>query len=145
MAEALFFAATNTLQDPVEDRRGSWKRGYLVAVKPDGHTWGKEEDPAQTIAPRKFAVLKFPGVSVERIEKYLAAEMDDAGGILLVPVRYRRKLWQIQFAELPLAARNKLATTGILTIGASGDYTWAQVKGFFMRLDTSARETEDLT
>jgi hypothetical protein len=144
MAEALLFSANNTNPDPVKDRRGSWKRGYLVVVKPDGWSWGREEDPAQTIAPRTFMLLKFPGVSVASVEKYLAPQLDDAGGILLVPLRYRRRLWQIQYSELPAAARNKLATTGILTIGPSGDYTWAQVKGFFMRLDTNARETADL-
>lgn len=144
MADALLFATNHTHPDPIIDRRGSWKRGYIKDVKPDGFAWGKEEDPA-TANPRLYALLKFPGVSVASFEKYLAAQMDDAGGLLLVPVRYRRRLWQIQYAELPLAARNKLATTGILTIGANGDYTWAQVKGFFMRLDTNARETEDLS
>lgn len=142
MAEALLFAANNSNPDPVKDRRGCWKRGYLVVVKPDGHAWGREEDPAQNIAPRKFVLLKFPGVSVARVEKYLAAQMDDAGGALLEPVMFRRRLWQIQYAELPLAARQLLSTTGILTIGPTGDYTWDQVKGYFERLDDSTRETE---
>jgi hypothetical protein len=144
VAEALFFAGNNTHADATKDRRGCWKRGYIVDVKPDGHVWGRLEDPAQNVAPRKFAILKFPGVSVARVQKYLAAQMDDAGGALLEPVMYRRRLWQVQFSELPAAARNKLTNTGVLVIGPSGDYTWAQVKGFFMRLDTNARETEDL-
>jgi hypothetical protein len=147
MAEALLFAANNTNhEDPAKDLRGSWKRGYLVVVKPDGWSWGREEDPAQTVAPRTFVLLKFPGVSVASVEKYLAAQTDDAGGTLLVAQVVRRRLWQVQYAELPLAARNKLATTGVLTIAPSGgDYTWTQVKGFFMRLDTNARETAELT
>jgi hypothetical protein len=146
MAEALLFAANNSNPDPTKDRRGSWKRGYLVTVKPDGWSWGREEDPAQTVAPRTFVLLKFPGVTVAAVEKYLAPQPDDAGGVLLVPATYRRRLWQLQYSELPAVARNKLATTGILTIAPSGgDYTWAQVKGFFMRLDTNARETADLT
>jgi hypothetical protein len=145
MAEALLFAANNTSPDPEKDRRGCWKRGYIVVVRPDGHTWGRLEDPALNAAPRKFVLIKFPGVSVARVEKYLEAQWDDAGGALLEAVMYRRRLWQIQYAELPLAARNKLATTGILVIGPNGDYTWDQVKGFFMRLDTAARETEVMT
>lgn len=145
MAEALLFAANNTHADPEKDRRGCWKRGYIVAVKPDGHTWGREEDPAQTVAPRRFMLIKFPGVSVARVEKYLAQQLDNAGGALLYPQLYQRRLWQVQYSELPPAARQLLSTTGILTIGPTGDYTWTQVKGFFMRLDDNTRETEDMT
>lgn len=138
MAEALIFSGNNTHADPVKDRRGCWKRGMIVIVKPDGHVWGREEDPA-TANPRRFAILKFPGVSVARVEKYIAEQLD-AGG-----ATFRRRLWQVQWSELPVAARNKLQNAGVLTIGASGDYTWAQVRDFFMRLDTNARETEALT
>jgi hypothetical protein len=141
MAEALFFSGNNTHADPVKDRRGCWKRGYIVIVKPDGHVWGAEENPA-TATIRKFAILKFPGVSVARVEKYIVEQFEDG---ILTP--YRRRLWQIQFSELPQAARNKLTNTGILTIGSQaqgGDYTWAQVRDYFMRLDTNARETEAL-
>lgn len=144
MAEALLFADNNTHIDPEKDRRGCWKRGMIVVVMPDGHVWGAREDPAQNPPPRKFVILKFPGVSIARIAKYLTEQTDDAGGTLLIPVRYRRRLWQIQYAELPLAARNQLIATGILTIGPTGDYTWAQVSNFFQRLDTDAREIEAL-
>lgn len=144
MAEILLFAGNNVHPDPTQDRIGSWKRGYAVAVKPDGWTWGAAEDPSQNTAPRKFVLIKFPGVTVARVEKYLTTQTDNAGGVLIVPIPYRRRLWQIQYAELPLAARNILASTGVLTIGAGGDYTWPQVKNFFMRLDTNVRETEDM-
>lgn len=145
MAEALLFAANNTHPDPEKDRRGAWKRGYIVVVKPDGHVWGSREDPARNAAPRKFVLIKFPGVSVERVERYLQPQFDDAGGALLEPVVWRRRLWQIQYSELPLAARNKLATEGVLIIGGASvpnaDYTWAQVRNFFMRLDDNTRES----
>lgn len=144
-AEALVFMGNNTHPDPEKDRRGCWKRGMIVVLKPGGHPWGAREDPALATPPRTFAVLRFQGIALRRLEKYLAEQMDDAGGVLLEPVRYRRRLWQIQHAELPLRARNIIATTGFLTIGPSGDYTWDQVRTYFMRLDTAVRETDDLT
>lgn len=145
MAEALIRLTSVTHADPIKDRRGCWKAGYVIDVQPDGYSWGAEEHPAShSYRPRRTALITFPGVSVARVQKYLAAQPDAqaiANGIPDAPP-YRRRLWQIQSAELPAAARNKLATTGLLTIGATGDYTWAQVRNYFMRLDDSTRETE---
>lgn len=145
MAEALFFAGNNSHLDAEKDRRGCWKRGYVVIVKPDGHVWGIEESPATATRMAngnlRFSIVKFPGISVARIEKYLAEQLDVVTG-----GTFRRRLWQLQWAELPQQARNKLAA-GTLVIGSQaqgGDYTWAQVRDYFMRLDTNARETEAL-
>lgn len=135
--------ANNTNADPIKDRRGCWKRGMIVAVLPDGAAWGGDH-PSLNAAPRKFALLRFPGVSVARISKYMAEQFDDAGGTLPVPERFRRRLWQIQHAELPQVARDIIAQTGMLTIGPEGDFTWAQVRNFFQRLDDNTRETEAL-
>lgn len=61
-----------------------------------------------------------------------------------------RRLWQIRWADLPLAARNKLQTTGQLTIKATAayigtyDYTWTQIKTFMRNLKTGLDETEGL-
>jgi hypothetical protein len=143
MCEALVMAVNKTHPDTDKDRRGCYKRGMVVVVMPDGHAWGKEESPS-TANPRVFAVLKFPGVSVARVQKYIIPQFEN--GVLDPP--YRRRLWQVQWAELPQAARNKLANVGVLVIGSQaqgGDYTWAQVRDYFMRLDTNARETEALT
>lgn len=139
MAEALVFMGNNVHLDPDKDRRGCWKRGYVVVVKPDGHEWGREEDPALLVPPRKFALLKLPGVSVARVERYLVHQFDHVTG-----ETFRRRLWQIQHAEFPAALRQKIANTGILTVGPDGDIFWEQFRQYLMRLDTNTRETEAL-
>lgn len=139
--EILVKARDWTVQDAEDDRRGSWKRGMMVTVKPDGHVWGAEEG-----LPR-FVIIKIPLISVARAEKYLAHQMETVEGVERI---YRRRLWQLRWADLPLSARNKLANNGQLVIKATAaytgtsDYTWAQVKQYFRNLETNADETEDL-
>lgn len=118
-----------------------WLRGQAVVVMEDGHAWGAEERLP------KFVVLKVPGVPVLRLEKYLSQRV--AGEELAVEPP-RRRVWQVQLQTLPLAARQKLQTEGELTIlvpafGYAGafDYTWAQVKAFFLNTVTALAETED--
>lgn len=132
MAELLVKAVSVTHADPAKDQRGCYKRGHAVVVMPDGHEWGALET-----LPR-FVVLKLPLVSVGRVAKYLAG----ATG--------RRRRWRLRWADLPAAARNKLASTGQLVIKADAaytgafDYTWQQVKGFFRDDETGLDETGDI-
>lgn len=137
MAELLIQAVNNSHPDPEKDQRGCWKRGMPVAVMDDGHEWGSQERLP------KFAILKLPGVAKERVQKYIADYLDVQGE----PVR--RRLWQIRWADLPLAARQKLAGSGELTIKVGSysgqfDYTWTQIKGFFRNLSSATDETEEL-
>ncbi len=143
MAEILIKAVNATHADPDKDRRGCYKRGMPVVVMPDGHSWGAQEGLP------KFVVLKVPGVSVEAVNKYINPEHEDTPDENGTYPIYRRRLWQIRWAALPLAARNKLASDGELTIkvGAySGeyDYTWTQVRQYFRNLKTGLDETGDL-
>lgn len=113
-----------------------WERGMPVDIKPDGHQWGTRETLPQ------FALIKFPGVSANKIEKYLQQ-------YILNDEVFKRRIWQIRWADLPLAARNKLSTTGQLiikvgTYAGTFDYTWTQVKTFFRNLQTGLDETEEL-
>lgn len=142
MAEILIKAKDTTHPDPEKDRRGCYKRGMPVAIMPDGHEWGKEERPP------KFVVLKLPGVPVEKVRHYIEPETtpvpDPSGNF---PV-YRRRLWQISWADLPKGAKDKLAA-GTLTIQAGTydgpyDYTWAQVKAYFRKVSTGEAETAEL-
>ena len=120
-----------------------WLRGHCVVVMEDGHEWGAEE----TLP--KFAVFKFPGVPVEKVQKYLDTDADPNLGILEPTMRRK---WQIRWADLPLAARNKITANGGLTIlvaafGYQGayDYTWAQVKQFFHNNVTNTDEAADIS
>ena len=145
MAELIVKAISVTHADADKDRRGCYKRGYPVAVYPDGTNWGAEE------CLPKFVIIKIPGVAVDHptLLKYCGMEYDDtpdADGTYPV---YRRRRWQIRWADLPLAARTRLQDDGELiikvgTYAGTYDYTWAQVKGYFRDLKTGLDETEAL-
>jgi hypothetical protein len=143
MAEILVRAQNVTHPDAEKDRRGCYKIGYPVVVMPDGHPWGNEERLP------KFVVIKIPGVSIATVKKYIGQQYDDTKNSDGVYPVYRRRLWRIRVADMPIAARNKLSTDGVLTIKAgtySGayDYTWAQVKGYFRNQKTNLDETADI-
>jgi hypothetical protein len=133
MAEILVKATNATHLDPVKDARGCFKRGMPVALVNDGHQWGSAE------ALPHFVILKFPLVDKSKLLKYLNSWPEN---------RIRR--WQIRWADLPLAARNKLLSNGELIIKATliytdqFDYTWSQIKEYFRNLETGIDETEDV-
>jgi len=144
MSEALVAARTDFPNDAGTGAAWRWARGHIVDVKPDGYAWAALDDPRNfpTPATRRFALLRFPGVSLARIRKYLVAHRGDP----LVPQStIRGRLWQIQWDSLPNAAKTIIIATGMLTIGGpTGDFTWAQVQAFVVRLDTGESDTEDL-
>lgn len=138
MAEILVKAVSASHVDSEKDRRGCYKRGMPVVVMPDGHLWGLEERMP------KFAVLKFPLISVTRVQKYIAEQLDGLGN------PFRRRLWRVRWDDLPTQDRNKLVSTGQLIVKATDVYTgpfdrtWTQVKGFFLNQETNSNETSDL-
>lgn len=133
MAEILVAARKlGTHADPAVDRAGRYRRGMPVVVMPDNHPWGALERLPD------FVVLKIPGVSVDKVMKYIevwtTVDNTDPQNPIILPVQ--RRQWVIRYADLPAAAQNKLATTGELIIKAGAyngpfDYTWTQVKNFF--------------
>lgn len=135
--ELLVKARSVAHPDATEDRIGRAKRGMIVEVRPDGANYGTREG-----LPR-FVVIKIPGISVAKAMKYMEVQLQDGA-------RYRYRLWQIRWGDLPLAARNKLRDNGELIIKATDaytgtyDYTWTQVKEFFRNLETNQDETADL-
>jgi hypothetical protein len=132
MAELLLKAVDATHSNPTKDAAGCYKRGHIVVVMPDGHEWGLQERLP------KFALLKFPLVPVNRVEKYIAQQE----GV-------RRRRWRLRWADLPAQARNRLMNTGQLVIKARAeyagefDYTWAQVRDYFRNDETGLNETQD--
>lgn len=138
MCEILIFAGNNTHPDPATDRRGSWKRGYPVAVKEDGHQWGAEEGLP------KFIVLKLPGVPVAKAEAFLAPQMEDDAGVptyenvLEVPPRraiFRRRASHLKWADLPNGVKNTLQATGEYTT------TVAAIRTYLRRIRDDAQFT----
>lgn len=130
--ELLVKAVDAVHSEPGKDARGSYKRGMVVVAMPDGHQWGARESLPT------FVVIKLPGITVAKAIKYIAPQLDATTNTV------RRRLWQIQVADIPLAARNKLLTTGSLTIGPTGDYTWVQFRNFIKNLETGLTETNNL-
>jgi hypothetical protein len=138
MAEILVKAVSATNPDSTKDQRGCYKRGMPVVVMPDGHPWGLEERLP------KFVVLAIPLISVAQVRKYLDQQIE-AGAVT------RRRLWIIRWSSLPAAAQTILQTTGLLTIKATAaytgpfDYTWTQVKDYFLNQFTGLNDTAELS
>lgn len=141
MAEILVKAIDHTHPDPEVDQRGAYKRGMPVVVMEDGHAWGSEEGLP------KFWIIKIPGIAKSQVEKYIQPDIDESDP--QNPVTRRRRLWKIVHTELPQAALNRLNDDGILIIKAGAydgpyDYTWAQVKNYFLNQFTNQREIADV-
>ena len=151
MAEILLRArAAPAGLTPKQLRLSGKDRGRIIAVKPDGWGWGRKE-----VWPA-FALLKVPGISVAKIEKYAQPQLvEDPTDADWDPVSkriqnvYRARRWQIRWNDLPQGVKNKVvANNGVLTIKAGSytgpsDYTWPQVKSFFRNLETDRDETVD--
>lgn len=141
MAELLVKAVSQLNGDPTKDLRGSYKRGMPVVAMPDNHPWGLQERLPN------FVVIKFPLVPVARIQKFIEPEVSGTGDNRTI---IRRRIFRILWADLPLAARNILQTTGELTIRATPeytgpyDYTWAQVRNYWLNQTTGLTETVDI-
>ncbi len=133
MTELLIKAIDYVNPDPVEDRIGSYKRGMIIAVKEDNHTWGNKE------CLPKFVVLKIPGISVQNVLKFCESyDIDMGGGTMLT---YRRRRWIIRWSDLPQVAKDKLKNNGELIIKVDNysgdyDYTWNQIKNYFRNQET---------
>jgi hypothetical protein len=134
MAELLIKARNAQHDDPDTDRRGSYKRGDVVVVMPDGHQWGAKEGLPN------FVKIKIPGLDHVAIAE-LASEQDEddagqpyyePGSAILAegPVLsiYRRRRWRILVDNIPVTIRNKLRDTGEATV------TRAQIRNYVKRI-----------
>lgn len=113
----VFGAADNTVPgNPVKDQRGCWKRGMVVCVYEDGVC-------VEAPSPKsKMVFVHIPGVTKAQAEKYL--ESNDE----------RRRVYKIDWATLPNAAKNSLRDTRELTV------TLNQVKKYIRNIATNALE-----
>jgi hypothetical protein len=151
MAELLIKAIDATHSDPATDKRGCYKTGMIVEIRPDGCLYGASEGLP------KFFIVKIPLVPVNhplliRLTNHQKQQDGFLPNSATVPnwlILRRRKCW-LQYGNIPVGAQNKLATTGQLIIKASPnyngpyDYTWTQVKNYFWDDDLQANITDDL-
>jgi hypothetical protein len=134
--ELLVVAQDAVNPEPAKDQSGCYKRGMIAVIMDDDHIWGRLERLP------KFVIVKIPGISKDKLLKYLDSQLDVNGDAI------RRRAWAIDWASLPNAAKTKLAD-GSLTIDATGnvanaDYTWTQIRTFFTNIETGETEKTDL-
>lgn len=126
MAELLVKAVDAVHADAVKDARGSYKRGDVVVVMPDGHTWGREELLAPALGG-KFIVVKIAGVDPEAIrDKLQEAEHSDLifekrerPGEPLRGVRVGRRTHRLDFTGFSPSTLVSAEATGVLTLTAA--------------------------
>lgn len=88
MAELLVMVTDKTNADKVLDAQ-CYKRGDVVAVKPDGWRWGIEELKRTDL----FRVLKMPGVDPDTLQDLTVADVvDDGKGTATLVAKRARKL-----------------------------------------------------
>lgn len=130
MAELLIKAVDAIHVDPVKDQRGSYKRGDVVVVMPDGHVWGKEERLP------KFFILKVPGLSVAianrviEIEKIDTGLFDPDGNRIARTVRRRKFTFDLDTLSQVLKDQ----------INKNGEITFSIVKAGTLLLQKTTRE-----
>ena len=124
MAELLILSFDTNNKDAALDVF-AYKKGHVISVKPDGHTWGKEE------CLPKFYVVKLPKVSVADVEKYLESKID-----LLSVVeegKSRKQIgirkYRLDVANLPTLAKTALETEGVLSISRVADLEEKMISG----------------
>lgn len=109
MAEILIKASDNVNPDPELDKF-CYKRGYVVCVMPDGHPWGKKE------CLPDFVVLKVPNMTVENTLQYLQEKLENPQTINQKAIGRRVKKLNVDSTLLPLAKRNTIKNTGVVTL-----------------------------
>lgn len=121
MAELLIKAISAVHHDPAQDQRYSYKRGDVVAIKPDGHVWGTLETlPA-------FCTVSVPGVPVSDLAYLRNQERDSVQEAINLaangegcPIYITRRGYRFNIDLLPDAApdrvRQTLLTTGVVQV-----------------------------
>lgn len=151
MAELLIKAIDASHSNPDKDKRGCYKIGMIVEIRPDGCVYGTEEGLP------KFYIIKIPMVPIDHpiLVKLTKPQMVQNGleedGITPHYDTVRRRQHWLQHHSIPAGARNKLMTEGELIIKANSayngpyDYTWAQIKNYLWDDDAQNTLTDDIT
>jgi hypothetical protein len=126
MAELLIKAIDAEHSDPGKNVIGCYKRGDIIAVRPDGFEWGSEERRAPANGGRAV-IVKIPGVTPAQIRNFIrnrwatevdGEDVDEGLG------RLRRRRICIDMADLPAQVRQTLNQTGEYST------TWAAIRQF---------------
>lgn len=78
MAQILFRLKDNNHPNPDKDRRGSYKKGYPVSIKPDGWYEGNPNWAQSAYADKtKWVVVDVPDATVEQLQHYSGSWRDN--------------------------------------------------------------------
>ena len=89
MARLLVKAEDFTHPDPAQDRIGSYKRGDVVCVMPDGHVCGSKEGLP------KFEQVDMPGVSVDEVKHLAMSETETIDELVSTAARKNKRLLRL--------------------------------------------------
>lgn len=116
--ELLVKAVDHTHSDPQIDAEGAYKRGDIIVVMPDGHTWGFEEVKPPTEGGKAY-IVKIPGVDHMPVKEML--ESPERSDMVFGPdkrtgVPTRRRAHQFDFSKLAANTLKQLHETGTVTL-----------------------------
>ncbi len=109
--------------DQAGEEAFTWKRGDPIIVRPEGHRWGTQEDPAA----RKFFIVTITDKTAAQISSIVEEVPIDAQGNHL-----RLRTRRLDSSVLPAAVLEQLLTTGRLSM------TFAQARAYIRNMRTGA-------
>jgi hypothetical protein len=121
MALFLVYGKNNVHSDPIKDARGSYKIGDIVEVLDDSKHDG---DLIANPIAEPFYLVRITGVTKEQALKYMAPYIDPATVGMDAPVTLRRRLHNVEVANIPLAIRNQLMADRYVSV------SWSQVRNY---------------
>lgn len=119
MAELLILAFNTSNSDEAKDVF-AYKLGHVIAAKPDGHKWGKQE------CLPKFYIIKIPKLEVKEAEKYLEGKPDvlsTSNSIIAI------RKYKFDVENLSSEMKTSLEKEGIVTIENLEDFERYVVTG----------------
>jgi hypothetical protein len=127
MALFLVYGKDNVSVDPLKDARACYKLGDIVEVLDDSsHNGNIVNNPVRP----PFYLVRITGVTKSQALKYMEPYFDpvDAngvmvGGILRRPT-LRRRLYNVEIENIPLAVRNTLKANRYIEL------LWSQVRNY---------------
>ena len=121
MALFLIYDRDNTHSDPFKDARGCYKRGDIVEVLDDSKHDG---DLVKNPVMPPWYLVRITGVTKEQALKYMEPYIDPATVGTEKPVTLRRRQFNVEVENIPLAVRQTLLQDRYI------EFSWAQVRDF---------------
>lgn len=116
MAELLIMTKDNLNPDPAL----RYYKGDIVEVQEDGFIWGTDME--------YFGVLKIPGLSVDKVRKYMSPEFElntDTGEFTKMK---KRRIWNLLIDNVPTDIKQEFVQNREITLTATKVKNYIQNK-----------------